>query len=46
MASRASSAMPPIDAITLVASTGRKNTFWLGEPANSFSASMYFWATK
>ena len=46
IASLASSAMPPIEAMTLVASTGRKNTFWLGEAAKAFSDSMYFCATK
>ena len=28
--------MPPTDAIRLEASTGRKNTFWFGDVANSF----------
>ena len=38
--------MPPSEARTPVASTGMKNTFWFGESANAFSASMYFCATK
>ncbi len=38
--------MPPSEAITPVASTGRKKTFWFGEFANALSDSMYFCATK
>ncbi|MNU03754.1 hypothetical protein D3C72_2478940 [compost metagenome] len=38
--SRAISAMPPIDPITLAASTGSIRIFWLGEVAMASSALM------
>src|SRR5690606_30986100 len=42
----ASSAMPASEPNTPVVSIGSISSFWLGEPANSFSASTYFCATK